>query len=853
LTITLNNAFMAYLNDNTSTKFAVSVDVGNGIDLSNLPLVGKLYPKGKTISLSYQLQYASDTFTGTEVANINTLLPTGVHPLLTDVNGEMTSGLDLAVSMQLGEDIIPFDLDLAASGSSADPNLNSYTDGNGDVTIPDGTDPVVSKTPGSSSDSTKWFDIQKSVGPVHFNRVGVAYSGGNLSFALDASFSMGGLEISLDGLSVSSPLTSFNPTFDLKGIGIDYKNPVLEIGAAFLREHIDDPVLGSYDEYDGLALLRMKELSLSAIGSYAYVNGQPSLFLYAALNYPLGGPPFFFVTGLSLGFGYNRALRMPSVDKVLEFPLVAEAMNGKSLSASAGKDTLTAELEAIHSYIPVSIGDMFLAAGISFTTFKLIDSTILLAASFGNRFELDLLGVSTLVVPPETSGKTSLAVIQMTLKGAFIPDEGFVGLSGQLTSASYILSKDCHLTGGFAFYSWYSGDHAGDFIATVGGYHPHFSKPSHYPSVPRLAFSWNLDSHTHIKGDAYFALCAHALMAGGHFEAVFEEGNLKAWYKVGADFLVAWKPFHYEASVYVNIGGSYTYHFFGTHHITVDVGADVNIWGPEFGGHATVHLWICSIDVDFGAHKDTTPDPITWADFNQSFLPESNLCSVSVSSGLVSKGATDDDLGVINPKELVLLTDTFIPSKAVTWGDGTGDQPDSGDWNSNFGIGSMDISASDLSCSQTITVEKYNEASTTWVDYSSHFTYTVNTKKAPAGLWGEQLSPGVNDTQFIEDTFSGLQIVPGNEPTPGISNVINRSFVRYETSTMADAIVWETRAAFTDAALDETTTRSTINSGIKTNTSRDTLLNDLGISSTIDLTDSIADALILTPQLAQTV
>ena len=76
-----------------------------------------------------------------------------------------------------------------------------------------------------------------------------------------------------------------------------------------------------YDEYNGVALLKMQELSLSAIGSYAYVNGKPSLFIYAALNYPLGGPPFFFVTGVSMGFGYNRALKMPSVSKVLEFPV----------------------------------------------------------------------------------------------------------------------------------------------------------------------------------------------------------------------------------------------------------------------------------------------------------------------------------------------------------------------------------------------------------------------------------------------------------------------------------------------------------------------------------------------------
>ena len=840
LTIALNNAFMAYMN----SEFVFCIDIGNGIDLSNLPLVGKFFPRDKTVRLSYQLQYGSATFTSADVSAINAVLPLGVHPLLTNTNGEMPSGLTLAVSMQIGESMVTFDLDLAASGSSNDPNVDTYaTNPDGTKAIPANQDPVVSQNSGGS-DTPKWFDIQKSLGPVHFNRIGVAYNSGTLTFTLDASFSLGGLEISLAGLSVSSPLTRFEPHFDLSGLGISYSNAVMEIGGAFLKEHIGNPAPEGYDEFDGATLLKMEELALGAIGSYAYVNGEPSLFIYTALDYPIGGPPFFFVTGLSFGFGYNRSLQMPSVGKVLEFPLVAEAISGSSLPANAGKTELTAELEAIHSYIPVSVGDMFLAAGICYTTFKLVDTTILLAASFGNRFELDVLGVSTLVVPPEAN-KTALAVVQMTLKGSFIPDEGFVGLSGQLTSASYILSKNCHLSGGYAYYAWYGGQHKDDFVVTIGGYHRHFKKPDHYPTVPRLSFNWRLDSHTKIKGDAYFALCPHALMAGGHLEATYKKGHLKAWFKASADFLVSWKPYHYEASVHVHVGGSYTYHFFGTHHISVDVGADVKLWGPEFGGHARIKLSICSINVDFGSSKGSRPGPISWASFNSSFLPQSNLCSVTVSSGMVSKGSGGNDLGVVNPKELILLTDAFIPSKTVNWST----TEITNTWNTLFGIGPMDISANHLYSTQTIMVEKHDGMN--WTDYSSHFAYTVKTKKVPAGLWGDKLNPGVNDAPLIDNTFSGLQIVPASGPIAGDSQIIGNDFVQYTTSSLNDAIVWETRTGFSDGGLDEATAKSAINTSIKTNATRDTLLASLGISSTIDLTDSIAGDLILAPQVEQ--
>ena len=43
-------------------------------------------------------------------------------------------------------------------------------------------------------------------------------------------------------------------------------------------------------------------------------------------------------------------------------------------------------------------------------------------------------------------------------------------------------------------------------------------------------------------------------MAGGHLEVLFREGNLRAWLKLGADFLIAWKPYHYNTSIYVNVG-----------------------------------------------------------------------------------------------------------------------------------------------------------------------------------------------------------------------------------------------------------------------------------------------------------
>ena len=58
-----------------------------------------------------------------------------------------------------------------------------------------------------------------------------------------------------------------------------------------------------------------------------------------------------------------------------------------------------------------------------------------------------------------------------------------------------MIDPACHLTGGFAFYVWFGDNpHSGQFVLTLGGYHPDFSPPSYYPSVPRLGFNWPVSS-----------------------------------------------------------------------------------------------------------------------------------------------------------------------------------------------------------------------------------------------------------------------------------------------------------------------------------------------------------------------
>ena len=73
------------------------------------------------------------------------------------------------------------------------------------------------------------------------------------------------------------------------------------------------------------------------------------------------------------------------------------------------------------------------------------------------------------------------------------------------------------------------GPHAGEFVLTMGGFHPDFHRDG-YPQVPRLGFRWQVSDYISIKGENYFALTSEALMAGGALEASAKFGP--AWANV---------------------------------------------------------------------------------------------------------------------------------------------------------------------------------------------------------------------------------------------------------------------------------------------------------------------------------
>jgi hypothetical protein len=858
-------AFIAHQSSKSSgvpkKKWLLGLSLDAGIDLSNvkLPKIPMMGAGGPPKSLKLELQVLVSTGKGVfepeELAVIGGLNATGN----VSVPARMREASAVACTILMDGMTVALDLPIKASKNKNKPFVHDEEAANpSQPPVLPGAPHAVAVTP---HDNTKWVKIQKNFGPIHIERIGLKYqpTGSLLFIYLDGSLTAGSLTLSLMGLGVDTPLTEFDPHFHISGIGIEYKGGDVELGGAFLRQQIPDPDPNSkktITAYAGEAVLRTETLALSAIGSYFKYKGDSSLFIYALLEYPLGGPPFFFVTGLACGFGYNRRAIVPQVEQVHTYPLVSRAIAGPQANKGA-KPNLAAELASLEAYIPPELGEMFLAVGVKFSSFELVASFALVIAQFGEQSQFDLVGVSHLQIPSKAAGGqpgSLLAEIYMNWKAYFRPDEGVVGLKASLAPGSYILSQDCHLRGDFAYFAWFGGEHAGDFVYTLGGYHPDFKKPPHYPDAKRLAFNWVLSAaNLNLKGEVYYALTGHAFMAGGALDATIEGGfdigiagiDFRADLHIGADFMITWQPFHYDGKVNLDLKIDISAHlFFCSKHFSLDVGGDMHLWGPEFAGEAKIYLkvWVIrhTLDVKFG-HGPPQLRPINWDKFHLAFLPKTKtdpakskaiakvdehaVCGVSVKSGLIK---TSGERWVMNAKEFCLVTDSAIPITDAQCGDSPAllrgaffsDGHGEGahlvtEVERDFGIASMGVTADGLTTTHHIEI-KLDEKD----NVEELFRCEPVLKQLPAAIWEQPdfvegsneeflQKPKTNpDRLLISKVLCGVKIYPAILLKEHKTFSVERGELLYEVGKpIIGAYQWEDIPSFKSRASIPTANR----------------------------------------------
>ncbi len=774
-----------------SAETLFALDVDGGLDLSNITLPSLPVPGGADLSAGLdKLRLNVHLFVllagHVPSEELKALASVADFPL-PEISGSRDTALIADVKIRFGDTVKSLPVPIAPPSEESDGTLETAKGKEESTPAP------------LSHQETNWFDIDKRFGPLHVDRLGIAMDGVTLTARMEAAISMAGLTLSLDGLSVSAELTDLSSArFSFRGLGIDYAKPPLEIGGALFIQEIDGET-----SYAGEAILRTEAFSLRIEGLFQEYEKQPSLMLFGLFDKPLGGPGFFFVTGLAAGLGYNRAIKIPEIDKVADFPLVLAVTSADEKDKPANPGQALAKMGP---HTPAATGQHFLTIGVKFTSFKVVDSFALLIGREHERLEFDLLGLSSISQP--YGAAKPLTKARIAWLAHFSPEQGILTLRAEILPGAYVFDPACNLTGGFAASFWFAEQRdkeipAGDFALTLGGYHPAYKVPKHYPRVTPLKLEWQVNKHLRIKGQAYMALTSHAVMAGGRLEATWHDTDVRVHFVTSADFLLCWEPYHYDIQVSISLRASVTVRFFTTWTIDFDASARLHLWGPEFSGEAEVHLKVVGVDVSFHVAFNTAskrPKALDWDAFCTSFLPAAKILSedkqpiegaitLACGGGLLGQtekgeGETGDDEWIVAASHLTINITSAVPATllqgaAVEPPEGTAAKP---------GIAPMGIKSGSMKSDLTITISRANSELTIHIEgqkedsaAEASFLLTPTRGNLPAAVWGQSRSevahdgktyvspPRLNDPSLVQDVLVGAQLKPARHADVPVS------------------------------------------------------------------------------------
>lgn len=130
-----------------------------------------------------------------------------------------------------------------------------------------------------------------------------------------------------------------------------------------------------------------------------------------------------------------------------------------------------------------------------------------------------------------------------------------------------------------------------------------------------------------MSGQAYFAITPKVAMAGALIHVSLSVGPVSAYLDATFDALINFHPLHYIVEFSISVGVECQIDIWFIHiHVSVHIGADLHIEGPEFGGYAqfvtsnvsssrtrltsdiySVDFWFFGFDIAFGAQQGLPP------------------------------------------------------------------------------------------------------------------------------------------------------------------------------------------------------------------------------------------------------
>ncbi|KAI1011808.1 hypothetical protein LB503_004831 [Fusarium chuoi] len=395
------------------------------------------------------------------------------------------------------------------------------------------------------------------------------------------------IEMGLDGLSLAMTGSNLNVAGTLHRINV---------------EGDDMSITG----FEGGVSVKLKKYQFVGFGSYKTVKTQQeefvSLMAYAMLSGPMVKTGLVELNSISGGFGFGSKLEIPSITDIHKFPLLVSPDVDPTIMFERLRGTGDAK------YMTETNGANWVAAGVMGTACELIDVKAILTIPLDpSAGELAIFGTASAQFPRDAKPGKALAAIKINFQGSIDISRGFMLFEGRISDGSFILFDDCILSGGFAVGAWFgTSPQAGDWCITIGGWHPKFQAPSHYPSAPprmRLQWSYGDTKYLTLDGQAYAAVTPDAVMAGLAVQVKFEKWSCGATFDFRTDLILWLHPLHYD--VYFHVFASLWYEvdvWIARKKLHISMGADLYITGPPFAGTVEFDVTVMVIRVKFGDH-----------------------------------------------------------------------------------------------------------------------------------------------------------------------------------------------------------------------------------------------------------
>ncbi|KAG9502084.1 hypothetical protein J7337_007800 [Fusarium musae] len=524
----------------------------------------------------------------------------------------------------------------------------------------------------------------------------------------------------------------------LDGLSLAMTGSNLNVAGTLHRIKVEEEDI-SITGFEGGVSVKLKKYQFVGFGSYKNVKRQQeefvSLMAYAMLDGPMVKTGLVELSGISGGFGFGSKLEIPSITDIHKFPLLVSPDVDPMIMFERLRGTGDTK------YMTETNGANWVAAGVTGTACELIAVkavlTIPLDPSAG---ELAIVGIASAQFPRDAKPGKALAAIRINFQGSIDISRGFMLFEGRIADGSFILFDDCVLSGGFAVGAWFGpSPQAGDWCITMGGWHPKFQAPSHYPSAPprmRLQWSYGDTKYLTLDGQAYAAVTPDAIMAGLAVQVKFEKWSCGANFDFRTDLILWLHPLHYD--VYFHVSASLWYEvdaWIARKKLHISMGADLYITGPPFAGTVEFDVSVMVIKVKFGDHR-AEDDVLKFDEFMSVVLRNDKISHVfSLESGGIvptqapTQAQTPDSTWIVRGGTFAFSIASRMPTTRIEF---TGAKDHDRKTGKTIFARPMQLPATSAGLKANMDVSVTNSSGS-----SVHgFTFEIIYEQLPKSLWG---------------------------------------------------------------------------------------------------------------------